>query len=278
MRDKIVNIYLNIKNWIIYNIFGKKTGKFNIPSFNLNYYDDFTKMTYDELDKKYIRKQSWGDYHPKDLQQWYDPKAVILNNGLNLIITENTKVVTSYMINGILMDNQPPVTIKHGVGLVTSKEAFGYGIYEWNIKLPIGIGLWPAVWLSCKDSWPPEIDVIEGYSNKKSNYGRNLNTDIHCGKNPETLNSKGAKRHGLFVNDKQVLNLKCYWTENYIKIYYNNFLCREITDKKDLAWFKNVKMLNIMNTALRREIMENESHNNVTFFPLIILDFRHYTI
>ena len=196
----------------------------------------------------------------------------MINNGLNLSVTQNKLSVTTYDVNSILLDSQPPVIIPHGVGIVVSRESFKYGIFEWNIKLPIGPQLWPAIWLSCRDSWPPEIDILEGYSDSSSKYGRNLNTNIHCGSNPNSHYGIGANRHGLFINDNNTLNLVCHWTKDFIKIYYNGFLCRVLTNPKDLEWFYNKNMLVIMNTALRTEV-----NSIVDSTPLIILNFKYYT-
>lgn len=275
-KDQITNVLLNVKNWILYYMFNIKSRNFIIPNdYKLEYSDDFTKMSIDEFDTKYIRRQFWGDYHPNGLQQWYDPKAVTLNNGLNLSVTQNTKEVTSYNVIGkIMLDNQEPKTIPNGVGLVTSNEAFGYGIYEWNIILPIGSQLWPAIWLTGKDSWPPEIDVIEGYSSDDMRYKRNLNTNIHCGINNQTHYGVGANRHGLFVDKNDTLNLILHWTKDYIKIYYNGFYCRVLTNKDDMKWFTDVEMRVVMNNALREKGLD---FRNISVRPLIVKDFKYFS-
>ncbi len=274
IRDKVVNIYLNVKNWISYRIFLNKFGNYTIPlDYGVRYFDNFMEMSTTQLDDRYIRRQNWGDYHPGDLHQWYDPNAVNLENGLNLSVTSNTKDITSYQINGVYTEDNSVVTIPNGVGLVTSKESFKYGVYEWNIKLPKGSQLWPAIWLSAESSWPPEIDIIEGYSDSNGKYGKNLNTNIHCGSTSTNHYGIGANRHGLFIDSNKVLNLICHWERNSVRIYYNGFLCRVLTNKKDLKWMYNSRMLVIMNNALRgMNHVSNESNT-----PLTILDFKYYS-
>jgi beta-glucanase (GH16 family) len=271
-KDHIFDFFLNLYNWILYNIFNIKNGKFNTTNLIPTHFNDFTKMTLSDFKNEYNLSQQWGNYHPGDLNQWYDPSAVILNdNGLNLNITQNTIDVTSYNVDGQTKDNQPVVTIPHGVGLVVSKQAYKYGIYEWNIILPIGAQLWPAIWISCRDSWPPEIDILEGYSEDNSKYGKSINSNIHCGTTSQTHYAVGGfNHHGLFTDQKN-LNLILDWTKDYIKIYYNGFLCRIVKDPDDLKWFNDVNMLIIMNTALRTNV---KSSVNVT--PLIVENFKYF--
>jgi beta-glucanase (GH16 family) len=145
-------------------------------------------------------------------------------------------------------------------------------VFEWNIKLPIGAQLWPAIWLCGRDSWPPEIDSGEFYSDDSCNYGRNMNTNIHCGSNPTNHYGVGANRHGLFVDQLQELNIILDWTESYMKIYYNGFLCRVLTNPTDLRWFINSYMSVIMNNAIRAEII-----GAVNATPMIVRDFKYYT-
>lgn len=265
MKDKIHNWLLNAKNWVLYKVFNKKYGNYLIPdNFVIDYAEDFRTMKMDEFLTKYRLGQAWGEYHPGDLHQWYDPAGVSLNNGLTLSITDNAKQF-------------PEALIPHGVGLVVSHQDFHYGIFEWNIKLPMGVGLWPAVWLSSSDSWPPEIDVIEAYSDKEGKYKKNLQTNFHLGiVENKSKYALGEGEHGLYINPNEILNLKCHWTKDFIKIYYNNFLCRIVTKRKHLAWFDNHKMLVIMNAALRKDIVTNVPTKELTISPLKINDFKYY--
>lgn len=70
------------------------------------------------------------------------------------------------------------------VGLVRSAETVGYGTLEVEFMLPLGCNLQPAVWLYDARHWPPEIDVVEGWSlsprwwmPRGSRYRRSLLTD-----------------------------------------------------------------------------------------------------
>jgi beta-glucanase (GH16 family) len=58
-------------------------------------------------------------------------------------------------------------------GMIRSKMTFKYGYYEARLKMPAGLGVWPAFWLNSdadangKMSWPPEIDILEFVNNGK---------------------------------------------------------------------------------------------------------------
>ncbi len=53
-------------------------------------------------------------------------------------------------------------------GMVRSKSTFRYGYFVARLKVPRGVGTWPAFWLNSaarasdgKIAWPPEIDIAE---------------------------------------------------------------------------------------------------------------------
>jgi beta-glucanase (GH16 family) len=69
-----------------------------------------------------------------------------------------------------------------------------YGLFEFRAKLPVGTGLWPALWMMPRDSayggWPTsgEIDVLESQGqNTKLVQG-----SLHSGSSPGTQNTQTA--------------------------------------------------------------------------------------
>jgi hypothetical protein len=56
--------------------------------------------------------------------------------------------------------------------LNTSKSfSFTYGYVEMRARLPLGAGLWPALWLlPVHGGWPPEIDVMEEIGSRNDRY------------------------------------------------------------------------------------------------------------
>ena len=165
--------------------------------------------------------------------------------------------------------------IPYGVGLVATLKGFGFGTYQWRVTLPKGVGLWPAVWLAGETSWPPEIDVIEAYSDSKGDWSNRLNTNIHVGSNGENHKQIGAKRHGSYINKNEDIDFTLVWLPNCIKIYYNGFLCRRITSKYDLAWF-NKNQIMILNTALNPEYLTKADYSSISQAPFVIKYYSFY--
>jgi len=253
MKDTLTNHYLSVKNF-----FMKLFGITPFLYYEVSYYEKYDFQHEDSLDS-FQYKPDWGYYHPKNLIQWYDSNAAKLtSNGLELLITNNWHTDKNIMI-GV------------GIGYVMSKKSYGYGLFEWNVVLPKGKQLWPAIWLTDSITWPPEIDVLEAYSDDKMNYGRRLNSNVFFGKTP-SHSQLGAMKHGNLIDKDEVLNLKLVWVENSIKIYYNNYLVRKITDKDIIKHFRGRQMKVIMNNAIRKE----SSFSDMILRPFIIQDFTYY--
>jgi len=90
--------------------------------------------------------------------QWYLPQNVIVRNGyLSLVAEKRT-------ITNVTMPGDSEHDYKYTSGMVNSEGGFQFkfGYVQWRAKLPVGQGLWPALWLLPADnSWPPEIDALE---------------------------------------------------------------------------------------------------------------------
>jgi len=264
MKDFLFNHYLSVKNTSM-RLFGIKPSihiiKGRIEQFSNVFTCDFPFIDKATLKNTFTLKPDWGNYHPKNLIQWYDYSAVECTKfGLELSITNN-------------MHKDNDILIGVGVGYVMSKDDYGYGLFEWNVILPTGKQLWPAIWLTDSLTWPPEIDVLEAYSDDKMKYGRRLNTNLFYSKTPSHL-QLGAMRHGNLIDKSKSLNLKLLWLEDTIEIYYNNYLVRKITDKNVLKYFTDRKMKVIMNNAIRKESLISE----MAVDPFIIQDFTYYQL
>lgn len=248
LKNKITNTILYVLNYIRVNIlyfvsWGSQEP--NTKNMELVFEDEFE--TFDK--KKWRVGQPWGLFHPKAPYQYYGDRSVFIRNEhlyLNQMYAPKT-----------LTTREVPNTeyhIPYSVGLITSKQVFGYGFYEFEILLPVGRGLWPAVWLTADYSWPPEIDILEAYSDEKAHYYDNIETNIHFNLG-DNKTSTGGRKHPI-NSDTDLLKVSCWWTENFIKIYYNGYLVRQITSKDILQWFKDKQMMIVLNNAIRPEYVD----------------------
>lgn len=246
LKDIVVNYFLFVWCFIKIKIIEVKNGKSepNPEKMSLVFGDEFTFF-----DKnKWRIGQPWGLFHPESPYQYYGEDTVCIEDD-HLVLGQrfNPKKLSPF-------DSEVVYDIPYSVGLITSHQSFGYGLYQFEVKLPKGAGLWPAVWLSCVDSWPPEIDINESYSDKRGNYKNKLQSNFHFNFGKEKTSS-GARNHFVF-NDKRIIKMSCWWTPQFIKIYYNGYLVRQITSKRTLKWFTDKKMIIILNNAIRPEFVD----------------------
>jgi beta-glucanase (GH16 family) len=216
---------------------------------------------------EWISGERWGIMHPDKPECWYDESAIeIVGEDLHLKTHYNPKTIG---------DVESPF----GVGLLHCTTKFTYGRFDIDIKLPKGPYLWPAFWMWCWESWPPEIDVFEAYSNKKSSYFNwnidalwgnfyRVQTNIHLGKSP-TNYSLGAQNHwlGWKSPNKEFHTYSVEWTENEIKLYYDNKLIRKIIDSEVLNQMKDKTMNVIINNGIQKE---HVSLNDTTLMSTMV--------
>lgn len=111
-------------------------------------------------------KERWGRLHPDKPWTWYSPKCVS--------ITDNGELALNIIPDANVFEKGGNYYFpKFGMGLVSSTKnnpIFKFGEYTWVAKMPKGKHLWPALWMWSFDSWPPEIDIAEGWTNDCGGY------------------------------------------------------------------------------------------------------------
>ena len=200
----------------------------------------------------WICNERWGNIHPKKTKWWYDPSSVVVdgNGYLNLHVKYNPKYFTQFNL-----------TSNIGVGLISCVEKFHYGIYEIEAKLPKGKNLWPAFWMWSWDSWPPEIDVFEGYSDNMFGYFKfnpfkslsfwDVQTNVHYTVDDKSHMVGGKKNLFTFKNPtKHFIKYKLIWTEESLKFYYNEKLVRIIDSPEIMYNINNSKMNVVLNNGI----------------------------
>jgi beta-glucanase (GH16 family) len=65
-------------------------------------------------------------------------------------------------------DDQTEIPFRYVSGRIQSRQPYLYGNFEFVARLPVGRGLWPALWLRTPPPAPMngEIDVIEGHGSR----------------------------------------------------------------------------------------------------------------
>lgn len=181
------------------------------------------------------------------------------------------------------------------VGLVRSREAVGYGRLTVDFLLPQGSHLQPAVWLYDAQSWPPEIDVVEGWSMSARwwmprgwLYRRSLLTDkVH----PSLIVADGAAGgvralrggcpraalwHGLLdVGGRN--RAEMVWTPDRLDVSYNGRRVMHATAARHPMYFARLNECRAMNIFLNTYTTARFSYDDYTELgrPLVVLDLKH---
>lgn len=242
IKENILNTIFWTFNTICIKLFKRKNGSFKIPKeYVVSLTENFSKYK----KHRWMKSQYFGPI--QDASHWQycaEENVEFTKTGLKLHQTSNNRT-TNYW------DGKTYNTI-FDVGFLTSKKLFGYGIFEFDVILPKGNGLWPAVWLTGFDSWPPEIDLMEAYSDSNGKYNDDIKTNAFYDTQDNLQDIKGRKTIPI-INYDEPINMKLVWTKDKIEYYYNNYKVRSITDKKILKWYLDKKMYLVLNIATRNQ-------------------------
>lgn len=213
---------------------------------------------------EWITEERWGNIHPEKMEQWYDPSCVSIdNNGyLHLKTKYNPKYFGAWNITSYI-----------GVGLVSCTKEFHFGSFEIEAKLPRGRHLWPAFWMWSWYDWPPEIDILEGYSDGFPNYFHfnpfkpkniwKVETNVHY-KIDGKKGDCGGKTHDFGFKDptKNFIKYRADWSKDRVAFYYDEKLVRVIEDPEILKDFNNTKMNVIINNAVTKRVNPKNPPNS----------------
>ena len=204
----------------------------------------------------WIPQERWGQMHPDKPYVWYDADMIEQHNPTYLTLKADYKPK--------MFRNRKA---EMAVGLISCTEEFSYGSFSLDAKLPTQAYAWPAFWMWSWYSWPPEIDVFEGYANRKGNYNNKwwqvligqpykVETNIHLKKGTNL----GALCGRVVSPHKKFNNYRLEWTPKYIHIFYNDFLVRKV-DGDALDYFKDQRMNVVINNSLYKP---HVSHSETT--------------
>jgi len=107
--------------------------------------------------------------HPSYPHAWYSdsPEVIQINDDgeMSLSYRENPKVIKHW--DGRVFNP----TIERA--LIRTTTPFDYGTFSIEAKCPKGLNISCAFWLSGDGNWPPEIDILEAWS-ENNNYAHSL--------------------------------------------------------------------------------------------------------
>lgn len=276
IKESINNLLLRLKAFKLYKKTLNGSRGIMVPQgYGKVFGDDFEG----KLDtNKWRYGQPWGNFHPEYLNQHYDLKGkdtfISKFHGLVLRLRRRVlKVVQSDLPKWKHNKSLPSrFIIPYSVGLITSKKSWKYGWFSAEIKLPSGKNLWPAFWLCGENSWPPEIDIFEGYTKDSDDYeGKflfkkrphvRIQPNLHYGdlKN-DTKAQYGPKNVPVYNATNRYVQYVCWWEEDFIRIYYDGMKVFECTNPEVLKWFnkENAQQYIVLNNGAEDKQNPSES-------------------
>jgi len=213
--------------------------------------------------------RSWGLAHPDDI--------CYADGGVVQVFENEIRLGLEYKPAYFTPDQKK--LYNWGIGYVSSLQSFKYGALKVKFILPGGNHLWPAIWVYDCETWPPEIDIVEAWTNdisEKKCYRKEWNgillpftNDIfpsfHLGDCPENHQSKSYRNlfkgscSSRLDTDLGINECELQWTSDYIRIYWNGHKMVDESDKEILSWFNRS---NGMQIHLNNYISNQFSHND----------------
>ena len=233
---------------------------FEIPNgYFLKHYDNFANLDF----SFWHIGHEWGD-HPVDnpIYYWNDKD----NNDEDVVRCINNELRLD-AIRKPKMFGKTEIPFK--VGLIESNVGFLHGIFKCRAMIPKGGNLWPAFWMWGMEKWPPEVDIMEGYTSQSK-----LQPNVHYRMNGEhrMLGPTDAMVRNW---DTEFHEYTLWWESDFIKIYYDGRLVFSVTDKDFLnRHYNNASdaMRIVFNNSISPDIDRNTETPCVR--PFIIKEFE----
>lgn len=239
----------------------------------------------------WLTQHKWGNHHPSHFSVWYGKESIKKNKNeileLNVDYDPRNIKEDPHYVSDEPCDMDKPFS-SFRCGLIRTKEEFSYGDFYIRCKLPKGKCLWPSFWFGTDSSWPPEIDVMEGYTGYGNSYKYGLfktriEPNVHYTSKEAIEHPEIENKPDYMVGPKRpcrcIYNLKTMenefllkWRPDSITIYHNGKRVMKVKDKNILSQFNGKMIHPIINLSVedsyKREYLE-------TTEPFIIYDFYY---
>ncbi|MFP5392115.1 MAG: glycoside hydrolase family 16 protein, partial [Gammaproteobacteria bacterium] len=197
---------------------------------------DASKWSYQLGNGATVGNQGWGN---NELEYYTDRPENVRVEGGNLIITARKEQVLGTAAGG---NEGQAFGWSSGRIRTAGKFSRTYGKIEFRAKLPVGKGIWPAVWMLPEDkpgnpyaSWAAngEIDIMEGWGSKPAKVAQTLHYGGMWPHNTYTSN-EATLANGGTVNEWHTYTLE--WRSNEIKWSIDGV----VTSTQTKWWSSNV--------------------------------------
>lgn len=199
--------------------------------------------------------RSWGLAHPDHICYADGNVVQVFENEIRLGLEYKPKCFTT--------DQK---TLMWGIGYVSSLQSFKYGTLKVDFILPQGQHLWPAIWVYDCETWPPEIDIVEAWTNDvlkgKRCYRRvwkgipipftnEIMPGLVMGNCAENKTGKSYRKlfrgtcSSLLNTDGGANTCVLDWQPDEMIIMWNGHVIAREKDKEVLKWFNQSKGMQI---------------------------------
>lgn len=136
------------------------SGSFVPAGYTLAFNDEFNGTTLDRTKwhTRFIYNSGTSDRMHDEKQRYRDNDNHRVADGVLSLVARKVR-------------SDDPNGINYESGMIRSDWTTRYGYFEARVKMPGGVGVWPAFWLNSDVSetgrlaWPPEIDIFEFVNN-----------------------------------------------------------------------------------------------------------------
>jgi beta-glucanase (GH16 family) len=137
-------------------------GSFVPPGYRLVFNDEFqgTALDRSRWFTRFIQGSETGDRLNDENQIYTDHDTHVLGGGVLRLVARRRAL-------------SQPSGINYESGMIRSDWTVRYGFFEARVRMPGGLGVFPAFWLNSdvsetgRANWPPEIDIFEFVNNGK---------------------------------------------------------------------------------------------------------------
>lgn len=229
------------------------------------------KDTFEWCGYEWVTRERWGVLHPEKPWALYSQHCVSTDGEGNLVLDVKEEL-TNHDGSKVFP-----------MGLVSSTKnnpKFHFGTYTFVAKLPKGRHLWPALWMWSWEMWPPELDVMEAWTNKNGKYGKCLCSTyitncVHYDSQDSHDYGRITRKRTLFHPPHLTFNeYRMDWGRDAIRFFFNGKKVGEMTDRKKLEWVEQKSQPGGMNVIMNLYPTKDYKDGDMKT-PLVVKSFKY---